>query len=221
MKHSLRLITLSSIFTAITICSSQAAAVEGLTANIAATNNYLWRGVTQAANEPAVSGGIDYGNDSGFYVGTWASNANWAENMTYELDVYAGFSKSITEELSYDVGYIYYGYDSDAKANFSEVYAKLTYNIFTLGYSTLADSEAGGSFGDDSYISGDAEFELSKGLALGLHIGHYSFDAGGDYTDYGISLTKDGFTFGLYDTDIDGADGDLNVVVSYAVDFDL
>ncbi len=37
------------------------------TANFAASNNYIWRGLTQSINEAAISGGIDYAADSGFY----------------------------------------------------------------------------------------------------------------------------------------------------------
>src|SRR5690606_232212 len=49
-----------------------------LTANAAFSNNYIWRGLTQTMNEPAISGGVDYAADNGFYVGTWASNVSYA-----------------------------------------------------------------------------------------------------------------------------------------------
>ena len=39
-------------------------------ANAAASSNYIWRGLTQTENKAAVSGGIDYASDNGFYVGT-------------------------------------------------------------------------------------------------------------------------------------------------------
>jgi len=221
MKNTFRLLALSSVLSVSALSATSAFAVEGLSANIGATNNYLWRGVTQTNNDAAISGGIDYENKSGFYVGTWASNASWAENMTYELDFYGGFSGDLGNGLGYDLGYIYYNYDNAADADFSEVYANLTYGVFTFGYNTLVDSDAGGSFADDTYITASAEFEISEGLALTIHAGNYDFDAGGDYTEYGVSLSKSGFTFALSDTDIDGADGDLNVSVSYAVDFDL
>ena len=221
MKKAFISIALTSVLTATSLLSTQAIAVEGLSANVGATNNYLWRGVTQTNNSAAISGGIDYEAGSGFYAGIWASNADWADNMTYELDLYGGYSGSINEELSYDVGYIYYAYDSDADSDFSEVYASLSFGAFTLGYATIVDSDADADFGDDTYISADAEFEVAKDLTLGLHIGNYDFDAGGDYTDYGVSLSKDGFTFTIADTDLDGADGDVNFVISYAVDFDL
>ncbi len=221
MKKSLLSIALSSLLVSTAMVSTQAAAVEGLSANAGVTNNYLWRGVTQTTNAAAVSGGIDYAHGSGLYVGTWASNADWADGMTYELDLYGGYSNSLENGLGYDVGFIYYAYDKDAESDFSEVYVSLSYDAFSLTYSTLIDSDAGGDFADDTYISGDAEFEVSEGLALALHVGHYDFNAGGSYTDYSVSLSKAGFTFGLSDTDIAGADGDINFMVSYSVDIDL
>lgn len=221
MKKSITSLSISMILTASALMATSAHAVEGLSANASVANNYLWRGVTQTTNAAAVSGGIDYDNGSGFSVGTWASNADWAESMTYELDVYAAYSNELENGVGYSVGYIYYAYDSDAESDFSEVNFSLSYDAFSISYNTLVDSDGGGDFGDDTYIAADAAFEISDGLELAFHAGSYDFDAGGDYVEYGVSLSKAGFTFGLYDTDIDGADGDVNFLVSYSVDFDL
>ena len=221
MKKTITSLSISMILTASALMATSAHAVEGLSANAAATSNYLWRGVTQTTNAAAVSGGIDFENTSGFSAGVWASNADWAENMTYELDVYAAYSGVLDNGFGYSVGYIYYGYDKDADADFSEVNVSLSYNAYSITYNTLVDSDADGDFGDDSYISADAAFEVSPGLALAFHIGSYDFAAGGDYIDYGVSLSKDGFSFAISDTDLDGADGDVNFVISYSVDFDL
>ncbi len=62
-------------------------------ANVSVTNNYIWRGLTQSENEAAVQGGIDYASDSGFYIGTWASNVNYGggDTFSYEHDIYAGY----------------------------------------------------------------------------------------------------------------------------------
>ena len=40
------------------------------------------------------------------------------------------------------------------------------------------------------------------------------------YIDYGVSIAKAGFTFGVAQTDLD-ADDDLKVYVGYAMDFEL
>ena len=70
MKNSFLAICFScSILTAF-LFSSNVYAVDGLSANVAVTNNYLWRGLEQTNGQSAVSGGIDYASDSGFYAGT-------------------------------------------------------------------------------------------------------------------------------------------------------
>lgn len=214
-------ITALTILTTTACLSPSVFALDGLSANVGVANNYLWRNVSQTTNAAAVSGGIDFESTSGFSVGGWASNADWAENMTYELDLYAAYSNELDNGIGYSVGYIYYSYDSDANTDFSEVNFSLSYDAYSITYNTLIDSDAGGDLGDDTYISADAEFEISDGLSLALHLGSYDFDAGGDYLDYGVSLSKNGFSFTVSDTDMDGADGDVNFVVSYTMAIDL
>jgi uncharacterized protein (TIGR02001 family) len=196
-------------------------AVEGLSANISATNNYLWRGVTQTQNNAAIAGGLDYVHQSGVSIGAWTSNASLTDQITYEADFYASYAKQINTEFSYSVGYIYYSYDSTADADLSEVYASLAYQNLTLTYNTLVDSEAGGDFGDDSYISIDANFTLVNEIGLALHVGNYQFDTADNYSDYSITLSKNEFSLSLSDTTIAGSEGDLNIQLMYSKNFAL
>ena len=216
IKFILTIVTLSLMM----ISSAQVNATEGLSANVAATNNYLWRGLEQTNGASAISGGIDYNVSSGFYLGTWVSNADWADGMTYELDIYGGFSGEM-DQFGYDIGFVHYAYpDSTNDVDFTEVNASLSFGNFTLGYAVLADAE-GADFGDDSYISLDAEFEMASEMGLAFHIGTGTDDfyAGEEFIDYGVSLSKGGFSFGLSKTDLDHAD--VKFVVSYAIDIDL
>ncbi len=230
MKKSIISIALSATLATSALVSTQASAVEGLSANVAATSNYLWRGLEQTGGSAAISGGIDYAADSGFYAGTWVSNASWGDMKT-ELDLYLGFGGDINENVSYDVGYIYYAYpDSVADENdFSEIYASVSTGGFTFGVAVLADSEAGGDsggFGDSIYASIDYGFALESGAEVALHIGDYSGDFSTDSTDLGVSISKDGFTLGVSKTSFSEDAGltdeeDMKFYVSYAVDFDL
>ena len=64
-----------------------------LSANIGVTSNYLWRGVTQTDDGAAIQGGIDWSHDSGFYLGTWASNIDWGVGSSgVEVDFYGGYA---------------------------------------------------------------------------------------------------------------------------------
>lgn len=209
---------LASAITLSGICSASAFAVEGLTANASVTSNYVWRGVSQTQNQGAVSGGIDYAAASGFYLGTWASNVDFGDNTTAEVDLYAGYGFEI-DQLTFDVGYLFYGYPGGQDLDFSEIYASVSWQFLTLGYNLLADSDYGSSFGDDDYLFADLAFEVATDLELSFHYGLSSYDAGGDYNDYGVSLSKDGFTLSVTDVDVPGSD--VMVTVSYAIEFDL
>lgn len=194
-------------------------AADSLSGNIGITNNYLWRGLQQTNGDAALSGGIDYAAQSGFYAGTWVSNASWDDEMTYELDFYAGFSGEI-KDLGFDVGFIYYAYpDSKNDVDFSEINASLSYGAFSLSYAVLADAE-GADFADDSYISADVSFELMPEVTLALHVGKGTDDfyAGESFIDYGASLNKSGFTLGIGKTDLGG---DVKVYASYSIDINF
>ncbi len=222
MKKAITAITITSLITASCI-SFQASATEGLSANVAATNNYLWRGLEQTGGDAAISGGIDYVNNSGFYVGTWVSNASWGDMKT-ELDLYGGFGADINDSMSYDVGFIYYAYPDSISGNadFSEVYGSFTFTGFTLGAAVLTSAE-GADAGDSIYASVDYALALGNEAEVNFHLGNYSGDFSTDSTDFGISISKDNFTFGVSKTDYDdgGSSDDMKFYVAYSVDIDL
>ena len=47
------------------------------TGNVGLFSQYVFRGITQTNEKPAVQGGFDLAHKDGFYVGTWASNISW------------------------------------------------------------------------------------------------------------------------------------------------
>ena len=223
MKKSLLSIALTSLLATSAVVSTQASATEGLSANVGMTSNYLWRGLEQTGGDAAVSGGIDYASDSGFYIGTWASNASWADGMTYELDLYGGYSADINDSMSYDVGYIYYGYpdETSGDADFSEIYGNFTFSGLTLGLAVLTSGE-GADAGDTIYASADYALTLKNEAEIAFHLGSYSGDwLSEDSIDYGVSISKSGFTFGASATDLDDAPGDVKFYIAYSMDIDL
>lgn len=239
MKKLTRLATGIALTSAAMAISTTASAE--LSANASATNNYIWRGLTQSVNETAIQGGLDYSNESGFYLGTWASNVSYAADdvFSYEHDMYGGFSGE-TDLLSYDIGYLYYNYDEAAEFDFSEVYGSVGIGGFTLGAYILADTEASEGPGQDfgfaeaTYLYADYAMEVGNGMELGFHIGRHAGDFNeafngvpGDYTDYNISIAKGGFSFMITDTDLDDVGPDaldndeMKFVIGFAMDFEL
>jgi uncharacterized protein (TIGR02001 family) len=89
-----------------------------LTANVGLFSQYGFRSIAQTGGQPAVQGGFDWGHSSGFYLGTWASNASWLEDFglynrsSLEWDFYGGYKHTFpgSEDWSYDVGLYYYLY---------------------------------------------------------------------------------------------------------------
>lgn len=200
-----------------------------ITANVAVDSNYYWRGITQTDDGAAVSGGIDYNNETGFYLGSWASNVDFqGDSPSYEIDFYAGFSKEI-DDFSYDIGYVYYAYpDATASIDFGELYGSVSWQWLSAKVSYLSNAQSGASIEEDLlYLELNANFEVLNKTELSFHIGQSQgdtvtewFEQDDSYLDYGISLAKSGFKFSLLKTDLTGED-DLKVVIGYRVDFTL
>ncbi|MFK8052969.1 MAG: TorF family putative porin [Woeseiaceae bacterium] len=227
---------------ALTLLATASASADEWTANAAAANNYIWRGLTQTENAPSISGGIDYSKDNGFYAGTWVSNVSYAPGdvYSYEHDLYAGFAGEFSNGIGWDVGYLYYNYDKEAEFDFGEIYGSLSVGDFSFGLNILANTEADEApdqdfgFGQTYYFSADYATEIREGLELGLHVGYHDGDFSEafngvpeGYIDLGVSLAKDGFSFAITTTDLDdpGPDNldndEIKFTVAYSMDFDL
>ena len=91
-----------------------------LSANVALTTDYVFRGYTQSDENAAIQGGFDA--DCGmFYAGLWASSLDFGGDVTQtgqgndfadiEIDYYAGVKAEIPgTPVSVDLGAIYYTY---------------------------------------------------------------------------------------------------------------
>ncbi|SUI83453.1 Bacterial protein of uncharacterised function (Gcw_chp) [Shewanella putrefaciens] len=210
-------------------------AFAAVSANIGGTSNYLWRGVTQTDDAVAIQGGIDYSHDSGFYAGTWASNVDFGDETSYELDLYVGYAGNITEDISYDIGYLYYGYpDAPGSIDFGELHGAVTWKWIELSYSHIINA------GDDvaaspldnkdlSYLAATVSIPLTEKVSLSVHYGYSSGDVveawfGEDnYADYNVTLSADTsmgtVSFMVADTDL--TDDDTKIVLGYSYSFDL
>ena len=202
------------------------AAVE---ANIGATSNYLWRGVSQSNDGVSVSGGIDYSHESGFYAGTWIGSIDFGDGSGTENDYYLGYGGE-SGDFGYDVGYIYYAYPADGfdDSNFGEIYFNGAYKAFgfVVAYTVNSQVDEGSLFDTgDMYYSVSYGFDLPEEYSLGLTYGFYDFDAGSD-SDYGhfqLDLSKGDFTFSISKADEEAAGSgkgdDTKFVVSWGTSF--
>ena len=207
---------------------SGSAAAE-FSANIGATSNYVWRGVTQTDDAAAVSGGLDYAHEAGFYAGTWASNVDFDDDTTAEVDFYGGFANELAGGLGYDVGVIYYWYPgANDDLDFTEVYLNLSYGPVSGGVAYTVDKEDSDADENDLYYHLGASFDVAETWSVGGTVGYYDFDSGDSYTHGQLDVTKSAgdlgdFTLSVSVADEDddlGIDGDPLVFVSWAKTFD-
>lgn len=135
-----------------------------VTGNVGLFSQYVFRGLTQTDEDPAIQGGLDYAHSSGLYAGFWGSNVSFLrENFTtaagvvggqysgggsLELDIYGGYKGKVgASDFTYDIGGLYYYYPGDVTAgcvignqscpdaDTFEVYAGLGWKWLTLKYS--------------------------------------------------------------------------------------
>jgi uncharacterized protein (TIGR02001 family) len=216
-----------SLIAAAVLAATSTAAMAEVSMNVGATSNYIWRGVSQTMDQAAISGGLDYAHDSGFYAGTWASNVDFDGNGggAYELDLYAGFGGK-AGAFGYDAGFISYQYPV-IEDYFHEVYFNGSFDMFSFGVAYTAGSEDDNtpafSSGDIYYYAG-LENEVSEGITLGATVGSYNFDddLAEDYTHFAVSVSKSDFTLAIEKNDLtDSGAGEDNprVTVSWSQSF--
>ena len=109
------------------------AAPYTLTGNVGLFSQYIFRGLTQTNRQPALQGGFDFAHESGFYLGTWASNISWlrenfstppatitgqyADGGSLEWDFYGGYKANFGKsDFTYDLGLLYYYYPGKVKS---------------------------------------------------------------------------------------------------------
>ena len=103
--------------------------------------------VTQSVNEAAIQGEVDYADESGFYIGTWASNVSMILMTPTHTNTYIWICRK-AEGFSYDIGYLYYSYDSNGY-DFGEVYGSVSVGNFTAKLSLLSNTEPDEGPGED------------------------------------------------------------------------
>ena len=169
--------------------------------NLALTNDYIWRGMSQTAEDPAVSGGFDItSSEHGAYVGAWGSYVDFDSDTSTEVDYYFGYADESARGVSFDVGYLSYNYPGEGALDFEEIYVGVAYKwvgvLISKGLDdapdntewsvALGDSGLGGTYGD---YDGVGKYKL------------LSFDFPKEFS---------GFSIGIGLSDFDGENGNAD-----------
>lgn len=192
-----------------------------ISANVALTSDYRFRGISQSNDDIAIQGGFDYAWDNGIYIGTWGSTVDFdltsddGLNGSLELDYYVGWAMDVGENSAIDVGYLYYDYPGDSsvlEGDYQEIYGSFSFHDLTVGihYSDDYYAESGNFF----YYYADYSWGFAENWSLDLHIGMNDFDDkdvflsdGDSYIDYSVGVTASylavDWTLAVVGTDLD------------------
>ena len=210
--------------------AAEPASPHTLSGNITLTSDYVFRGVSQTQNGPAIQGGFDYAHASGFYLGTWASNVGWVkeggfkDDSSMEIDLYGGYKGSLGD-VGYDVGAITYYYPGDQVSasndpDTTEIYLGASWKFLSAKYSYVVSdhfigwgtsTDAAGKTDGSYYVELNGNYDLGNGWGVLGHVGYQDVKNNDtvSYTDWKIGVSKDiGFgvvTLAYTDTDADTA----------------
>ena len=203
----------------------------GSSGSLSLTSDYIFRGVSQSNQQPALQGGIELSHGGGAYAGAWGSSISWLSDLSttaapvsssVELDAYAGYRGKLGDAVAFDVGAQYYAYPGDFPAGFNradtlELYAGLTvaaseklslgakYALATTDLFGYVDSRGSG------YLDLSASYAIAPGWGLAAHAGRQWIE-GNDayaYSDWKLGVTRSfdhGVSVGLAWTGTDADD---------------
>jgi uncharacterized protein (TIGR02001 family) len=155
-----------------------AVAMAELSANVGYVSEYIFRGYYQ--EDSSASAGLDYEDDSGFYIGTWGADVGDG----LETDLYFGYGGG-DDDFSWSVGFTGYYYTEDT---FDDTYQELNLGIGAGGFAldvALGEYDNFGVSVDYNYV----------GLSYTIESGTSFLLARTDYDGVGGSPGSDGVWF--------------------------
>lgn len=177
-----------------------------VSANVGIYSRYVWRGIVQSDDSPALQGSLDYAlpiseNISAF-IGVWGSNVDFNDNhqARVELDIYGGIAYTI-DDLTLKSGITQYYYPGSADRlnyDFYEFFGEASYDfdVVATTASVRYSPDFFGSAGDATYYLVDAVAPLPHNFSAKTYVGHQEVDEWQnygyrDYNHWGVALGYD------------------------------
>lgn len=178
--------------------AAEAPAPFTITGGVTLTSDYRFRGTTQTNEDPAVQATVNVNHSSGLYAGVWASSIDGGLDGStpaltgygdVEIDLYGGYTKTLSSGIGFDIGLLYYLYADGASGvntDFFEPYAAVTYTIGPVstklgaayawgGQDGLAGFDVKGGNDDNLYVYGDVSTAIpTTPITLKGHLGYSS-----------------------------------------------
>jgi uncharacterized protein (TIGR02001 family) len=161
--------------------------------NVGLTSDYVFRGVSQTDESPALQGGVDVSSGI-LYGGLWASNVDFYDSTDVEIDAYVGV-KPTAGAVSFDFGALYYGYiNAPSGSDYAfwefKAAASVPAGPFTLGVAAFYSPEFFGGVGDSLYYEANAAVSPADKWTVTAAVGKQTLNdfSALDYTTYNIGV---------------------------------
>jgi uncharacterized protein (TIGR02001 family) len=197
-------------------------AQAGVSVTPALTSDYDFRGITQTANDPAFSVGVDYYTGP-VHLGAWTSNVQFDSSETSqkffgakhtEIDYIVDYSGGDDKTFKYNFGFVDYTYPGQTYFDFPELWVTLSKGWLSgsLHYSwdwngaSIISAATGGPGASAYYVELNGSWPIGgSGFAISAHAGDSwgdywdNYGNTGSYQDYNVGLTKSfgNFNFAL------------------------
>ncbi len=186
---------------------------SGFNWNAAATSEYMFRGISQTDDGPALQAGAGYSFSNGFYVGGWASNIDFGDDTDAEIDTFVGWNGDLNDNLNLDVQLIRYNYVGEPDGvdyAYNELVGKLSFAenySATLGYTNdFLNTDT-----DSFYAAVGGSWTVGNEVNLTAGLGYTTVQGPEDgYLDYSVGVNRDfgpvNIGLGYIGTDSSGED---------------
>ena len=132
------------------------------------TSDYVWRGVSQSGGSGAMQVDLML-EKNGLYGGVWASQVDFGDEATYEMDFYGGYELWLSDKWSIDVGVLQYNWDKGYD-DVEEAFVKVGLKDLSVGYYVdLSNS-------DNTYMEVGYTLPFIKWIDLGINYGRFDED---------------------------------------------
>ena len=205
----------------------ESAAGMDISASLSASTDYIFRGVSQTSENPAVFAAVNV-TANGFYAGVGTENVDFL-GIDQEYDLWGGYVFKLGGKTSLDVGVVRYGYiDSPVNIDTVEVKAALSTTVgkTSLGAAAYWTPDYFGSNDDAVYGELTASQAVTDKLSLSGGIGYQQISGAKDYTTWNLGasyavLPGARVDVRYYDTDTNafGKIGGSRLVGSFNISF--
>lgn len=192
-----------------------------VTGTVTGATDYVFRNISQTRSRPAIQGAAELSHESGFYIGTFASNVAFPNtNARQEVDLSGGW-RFTSGGFTLDVGatwYTYPGYssqDGQYGLSYAEGILKLKYELEPVTFLGTAAYSPNffGSSGDGVYLEGGLDVKIPGiDVTLSGRLGYQWIERNArfgapDYLAYSIYVSRPiaygvAVSAGWYGTDI-------------------